>query len=160
MPYSDDKLTCDAPFTSICVKCRRPSCHIVRWEGVFFFFFSPDERTILVHEIKSKRQEKHAGKHFVDLLTDPEDTEQQRVASHVAQAYGYAVSPLCHTSWFDYSPSPDKSRPDIHAKWHVQQVLLRFPAVMPQAVTNCDYLLYCNDSATLTNPLYTQHNVY
>ncbi|DBA74339.1 hypothetical protein WJX77_002276 [Trebouxia sp. C0004] len=49
---------------------RHPSCHIVRWRVLS----SPDERTILVHEIKSKRQEKHDGKHFVNLLTPPEDT--------------------------------------------------------------------------------------
>ena len=61
-------------------------------------FSTPDKRTILVHEIKSKRQEKHDGKHFMNLLTNPEDTERHRVASPVAQAYGYAVSPLCHTS--------------------------------------------------------------
>lgn len=58
----------------------------------------PDKRTILVHEIKFKRQEKHDGKHFVDFLRDPEDTERQRVAGPLAQVYGYAVSPLCHTS--------------------------------------------------------------
>ena len=141
MPYSDDKLTCDAPFTSICVNCRRPSCHIVRWVG-FFFFFSPDERTILVHKTKSKRQEKHAcGKSCGTSLW---------ICGQPSLSHFYSAD----------SPSPDKSRPDIHAKWHVQQVLLRFPAVMLQAVTNCDYLLHCNDSATLTNPLYTQHNPY
>lgn len=92
----------------------------------------------------------------MDLLTDPEDTERQRAARPVAQVYGFA-SVTCNTSFADSdisicstsgvdnrynvrkpslshfymiaeSPSSDKSMPDVHAKWHVQQVLLHSPA--------------------------------
>ncbi len=69
----------------------------------------PELSTIMVHEIKARGQELHDGKHFVDLLTSDDAELRSKVASSVAQAFGYAVSAAMIVMRIDNShtcPSP------------------------------------------------------